>query len=453
MKNLENAKLLCEYENTNNREGEKFIDELELQTIDLDYDTIHSEILDNIIFDENDSGLSDFDTTEEEESKKKIFEISKIKTIIHKSVKSLFSECQEDDQFKPLIQNEKELNKESMTKEKKNENSTDGLIINSENRTQGNTDDISEDLKEKDNMNEDNSTDVVEKEKEIINYKKYNVYTDPYSNYNNFTKKYKIKSKPKKRFRDIHPFLKTFNPKFLKKENIDKKIFRRFRKFVKSLYKENKNSPIFSKNALFWKKFYIKNLLPPVKVVVDNGKLMEHKSFNTQYLIWLFKQEGATELFQLFIKKEAQNVVNNFISEYDLHKSYEPNIIDKLNQYITYIPEIYDSYNAGEKKIIVDETKEIFDTNDYSGKKEDDITNLESYESDVNTSNPFNLNFDLIEKKKFKEFPYDSNNVYEYKRNNYNDFLKIHDNDMINKSENLDFNDSFNEKFVENHYK
>ena len=156
MKNLENAKLLCENENTNDREGEKFIDELELQTIDLDYDTIHSEILDNIIFDENDSGLSDFDITEEEESKKKIFEISKIKTIIHKSVKSLFSECQEDDQFKPLIQNENEINKESMNKEKESENSTDGLIINSENRTQENTDEISEDLKKKDNMNEDN---------------------------------------------------------------------------------------------------------------------------------------------------------------------------------------------------------------------------------------------------------------------------------------------------------
>jgi len=195
MKNLENAKLLCENENTNDREGEKFIDELELQTIDLDYDTIHSEILDNIIFDENDSGLSDFDITEEEESKKKIFEISKIKTIIHKSVKSLFSECQEDAQFKPLIQNENEINKESMNKEKESENSTDGLIINSENRTQENTDEISEDLKKKDNMNEDNSNDVVEKKKEIINYKKYNVYTDPYSNYNNFTKKYKIKNK------------------------------------------------------------------------------------------------------------------------------------------------------------------------------------------------------------------------------------------------------------------
>ena len=76
------------------------------------------------------------------------------------------------------------------------------------------------------------------KEEEIVNYRKYNYFTDPNSNFNNFTRKYEIKTNPKKRFRDIHPFLKTFNPKFLKKENIDKKIFRRFRKFVKALYKK-----------------------------------------------------------------------------------------------------------------------------------------------------------------------------------------------------------------------
>ena len=136
MKNLENAKLLSKTEETNNRYGEKFKDELELQSIDLDYDTIHSEILENIIFDENDSGLSDFDNTEEEESKKKIFEITKIKTIIHNSVKSLFDQCQEDDQFKPLIQKEierKEDDKKDIFKEDKNENNTYGLISNSEN--------------------------------------------------------------------------------------------------------------------------------------------------------------------------------------------------------------------------------------------------------------------------------------------------------------------------------
>ena len=284
MKNLENAKLLCKNENTNNREGEKYNDELELQTIDLDYDTIHSEILDNIIFDENESGLSDFDTTEEEKQnqQKKIFEITKLKTIIHNSVKSLFTGCQENDQFKPLFQQEKEVKKENITKEKQNENNSSNETINNEIKTQEKTENmeiVKEDIKE--DINEKNRTDIlIEKKKEIVNYKKYNIFTDPNSNYNNFTKKYTIENNIKKRFRDIHPFLKNFNPKFLKKENIDKKIFRRFRKFVKSLYKNNKNSPIFSKNAFFWKKFYIKNLLPPVQII-DNGELIEHKSFNS----------------------------------------------------------------------------------------------------------------------------------------------------------------------------
>ena len=458
MKNLENAKLLSKTEETNNRYGEKFKDELELQSIDLDYDTIHSEILENIIFDENDSGLSDFDTTEEEESKKKIFEITKIKTIIHNSVKSLFDQCQEDDQFKPLIIQKdierKEDDKKNIFKEDKNENTTYGLISNSENKTQENTDDLSEDIKEKENNNkngnEDNTTDVIFK-KEIVNYKKYNIYTDPYSNYNNFTKKFKVKNKVKKRFRDIHPFLKTFNPKFLKKENIDKKIFRRFRKFVKSLYKEDSNSPIFSKNPLFWKKFYIKNLLPPVKVVVDNGELIEHKSFNTQYLIWLFAQEGTTELFKLFTQKELDNVINNFVSEYHLNKYKEPNIIEKLKQYITFIPEIYDSYNSGEKKVILEETKEIFDTNEFSGKKEDDITYLESNDSEIQEYNPFNLNFELIENKNFMEIPFDNNNYYCNRKNNYIDYLKI--SDFLKKKGENELNDSFNELFNKTHEK
>ena len=260
MKNLEYAKWLSKNEITNDNIREKFNDELDLQSIDLDYDTIHSEILENIIFDENDSGLSDFDSNDEEKkSKNEIFNITKIKTLIHKNVKSLFSKGQEDEQYNPLIQLEKEMiNKESIFKEKEIENNEN--IANNDIKTEENTEEFIEDkndLNSNENI-ENNSTEVVfEKEKEIVNYKKYNFFTDPYSNYNNFTKKYKVKINQKKRFRDIHPFLKTFNPKFLKKENIDKKIFRRFRKFIKAYYKENKNSPIFSKNVHFWKKFYV----------------------------------------------------------------------------------------------------------------------------------------------------------------------------------------------------
>ena len=223
MKNLEYAKWLSKNEITNNNIREKSNDELELQSIDLDYDTIHSEILENIIFDEDDSGLSDFGSNEEKKnSKNEIFNISKIKTLIHKNVKSLFAKCQEDDQYNPLIQLENEIiNKESIFKEKEiekknNENITNENIISNEIKTEENTEEF---IKEKNDLNSSENLDtdaVFEKEKEIINYKKYNFFTDPYSNYNNFTKKYKVKINQKKRFRDIHPFLKTFNPKFLK---------------------------------------------------------------------------------------------------------------------------------------------------------------------------------------------------------------------------------------------
>ena len=139
MKNLEYAKSMSQSEKTNNRMREKYNDELELQSIDLDYDTIHSEILENIIFDEDDSGVSDFSANEEEENlENKIFQVTKIKTLIHKNVKFLFSKCQEDDQYKPLIQLEnKIINKEDLFKENKskiNEN-----ISNNEIKTEENT--------------------------------------------------------------------------------------------------------------------------------------------------------------------------------------------------------------------------------------------------------------------------------------------------------------------------
>ena len=131
MKNLENAKILCENERTNDGQREKYEDELELQTIDLDYETIHSEILENIIVDQNDSGVSDFDTNDEDNNKnpkEKIFEINKIKKIIHKSVESFFSQYQEGECFKPLVQQENIVNKEIINK--KNDKNSKILSIN-----------------------------------------------------------------------------------------------------------------------------------------------------------------------------------------------------------------------------------------------------------------------------------------------------------------------------------
>ena len=457
LNNLENAKCLCQNENINDNGREKFEDELELQTIDLDYDTIHSEILDNIYFDENDSGLSDFDAKGEcDNHKKKVFEINKIKKIIHNSVQNLFTECQNDEQYKPLIVQEKQINKDNIIQYKNNtiENNIE-LSNNNESKTQENTVNYIEIKNETDNQNENNSFEEnfdKEKGKKIMCYKKYDISNDPNSNYNNFTKKYIVENNAKKRFRDIHPFLKAFNPKFLKKENIDKKIFRKFRKFFKNLYKENKNSHIFCKNVFFWKKFYSQNLLPPVKIE-NNGEIIEHKSFNTQYLIWLFRQEGTTELFKLFLKKESENVVNNFITEYNLNKSDEPDIIEKLKQYMDYIPEIYGGGSNGEKHIELEENKEEFntDTNEISRVKpqyNNDNNNLEWIDSDNNHSNPFDLNFDLIGKKHFKENPYDINDFYFEEEKSFNNHYNKKWND--NKSEIFEHEDSLSKQISNN---
>ena len=79
-KNLEDAQFLSKNENvgderdiisdkssfqTNDIDYDSLIKEIkDLESLELDYETIHSEILNNIIFEENDSGLSDFDDKE-----------------------------------------------------------------------------------------------------------------------------------------------------------------------------------------------------------------------------------------------------------------------------------------------------------------------------------------------------------------------------------------------------
>lgn len=477
LKNFEDAKFLSKSENGEN-ERFKLSDESFLQTneidkdnlnselsdlksIDLDYETIHSEILENIIFDENDSGLSDFEDKKvepEEELEQKIrknvpiFDIIKIKNIIHKSVTSLFEKEQENDEFKPLAQQEKEIQDKLEVKIK--DNKAEDFTNDTEIKTQ----DITEDVKEKSKGDFDNfdtkKKDEVIKENQIVNFRRYNYLTDPNSNYNNFTKKYEIKTIPKKRFRDIHPFLKSFNPKFLKKENIDKKIFRRFRKFVKILFKKNRNLQVFTRNPFFWKKFYLKNLLPPVKIILNhNGKLIEHKSFNTQYLIWLFNQDGTTELFEMFAKNESENVINNFIEEYDLNRSKEPDIVEKLKKYIKYIPEIYRDNNDN-KRVILEEEKENLEVNYIFDKDDED---LKSIDSSISSSNPFNLRFDTIEKKEFKESPYEENNLNNdicfnsEEENNFNEYLIRKGEKKLTRFNFID-GDYFNEPFKYSYY-
>ena len=398
MKSLEEAEKLCKNENiiTNNLGREKFDDELMLEKYDLDFNTIHSEILENIIVNENDSGISDLEISKEEKNKNEIFQIQKMKKIIQKSIKSIFVENNGN--------NSLTNSKETELKQEKIEN----VINNKKCENEINSNDIikpKEKIENKNNFMKNEivqksfNEEIVQKEEEIINYKKYNKRNDPNSNYNNLTNKYEIKNENKKRYRDSQPFLKTFNTKFIKKENIDKKIFRKFRKYFKKYYNENKNLSIFQRNQIFWKKFNSENLLPPLKIKSYNDKILEFKSFNAQYLIWLFSQEGISELFRIFIDNEGENIIKDFITEYNLAQTKDVNIVDKLRNYINKIPEIY---NSPDRKKILDENTECYST-EFNENKDEDKVDLGNVNNQF-LSSKFNI-LKIAEKKKFEEQP------------------------------------------------
>ena len=201
------------------------------------------------------------------------------------------------------------------------------------------------------------------------NYMNINIINDPNSNFNYYSRQYIPKiSKKSEKFKNQIPFLKEFNPKFLKKENIDKKILRKFRNFVKASIendqkipsnsknkdsiknktpKKNENSPNKIKENLFLNKFIRKNLLPPMYYLDEENKISnEFRSFNTNYMLWLFNQEGIKEMYKSFTDKLGNEILNEFIESYDLekvNKNKEIGIIQTLKDYIFTIDQIYTS--------------------------------------------------------------------------------------------------------------
>lgn len=196
------------------------------------------------------------------------------------------------------------------------------------------------------------------------------ILRDPNSNYNYYSRQCIPKSNKKsEKFKNMIPFLREFNPKFLKKENIDKKILRKFRNFVKSFLENDLSGKIYSrfdskhellkaialehekfKDLVFLKKFYKQNLLPPMNYNDDSNNInIEFKSFNTNYMLWLFSQDGISEIYKLFTDNLGNEILNDFVESYSLefvNKKNEIGIIQTLKDYIFSIEKIYTTSKA-----------------------------------------------------------------------------------------------------------
>ena len=131
------------------------------------------------------------------------------------------------------------------------------------------------------------------------------ITTSVYSSNNNTSKKFKMKE---------------FQFHFTKRENIDKYVLRKFRKYLKEAYKLGIDTQIISIliKEKFWYDFIAINLLPPF---IYPYEYIEFKSFNTTYMAWLFNHSNSIELYNIFIKINIQELLNYFNQKYKLSQT------------------------------------------------------------------------------------------------------------------------------------
>jgi hypothetical protein len=361
---------------------------------DYEMERINYELLNNISFNESENDLYDLEEYffEYIKEKNQIFHIEKNFKIKDNSINNIFEEEQKNEIYNPFqmeIDLENDLKKNNIDHKNSEENNSNSYLMTTDLSTSDFYHNINNNMNKKKNNNFND-----------------NFLNDSYSNFNKYSRDYLPKiSFKNERFKNSDPFLKNFNPKFLKKENIDKKIFRKFRNFVKEKFQKEPNNIIFSFESEFWKNFCFTNLLPPMKY-----KDYEFKSFNTKYFLWLFSRFGSVNLFKQFIEEKGNSVIENFINEYNLENSTEINIIEKLKEYLNRIPIIYSrNKNSNDNYVNLMEKKYSFDFNNL----EDTYLGIKDFNDDP-TMNVFNTNFNIDLRNEKSNFNLDDEKEEEY---------------------------------------
>jgi len=177
------------------------------------------------------------------------------------------------------------------------------------------------------------------------------------------TKSYKSDMRKKK--------IKEYKFKQLKRENVDKKILRKFRKYLKTKSKDKKDNEIknYIKNNEFWSEYIKENLMPPFKYEKEK---VSFKSFNTQYLCWFFEHKYSLELFNFFIKENYDNLIHEIKEANNLKENCED--FSLIKSYINTMPLIYGKENqnrstdcSSNPKPIEEEINEVGEINKIGG--------------------------------------------------------------------------------------
>lgn len=139
---------------------------------------------------------------------------------------------------------------------------------------------------------------------------------------------------------EIH-FLKEFNQKYIKREYIDKKIIRKFRKYLK---KDWSKINMEIENKEFWKRFIKENVLPPMNYY-DKETMISHefKTFSIKFMTWFFNIKETKKLYREFIIKNGEVIYKGIIQGLvkDEKKNDFEKFIKDLQVYLYDLPKIY----------------------------------------------------------------------------------------------------------------
>lgn len=158
-----------------------------------------------------------------------------------------------------------------------------------------------------------------------------------------------------------HSTLKGFHFTSTKRENIDKKVIRKYRKYLSKLdslmYFDNRSEKklIKFKNNLLFPPFEYKNEI--------------FKSFNTSYLKWLFDDDEISIYYKEFFNINCDSIVDFLINTFKISDQKEINLLKK---YLQNMPFIYKNYDK------IKNAKSIFNDEDADFKIDDNIDDSES---------------------------------------------------------------------------
>lgn len=123
--------------------------------------------------------------------------------------------------------------------------------------------------------------------------------------------------------------LKSYNFKTVKRENLDKKIIRKFRRYLSLRLSDIPNSDKLSQIFI---KFSSNELFPPFTY---ENKIF--KSFNTSYLIWIFENKDISTYYNEYIELNLDNMIQFLSNTFKIEDSQELFLLENYLKNMVYI--------------------------------------------------------------------------------------------------------------------